>query len=202
MNLQINSDESKDQPKLEQPPGEPPKLEREPVTHYPTKFKAELKGYPEESYGLPRLLAEATHLSPPPLRGKKKKRENRKLKPPRNGLNIKRCIESFLVILCFCSPWTVVLPSRTVDPNTFLRKSVAHWLAVEVPSSLQTRILPMAEAYLKKVYYDPKHPAAFGGVEAVYRAAVRDGINVTNKQVTVWREQPTYTLHKPIRIHF
>ena len=60
----------------------------------------------------------------------------------------------------------------------------------------------MAEAYLKKVYYDPQHTAAFGGVEAVYRAAAGYGIDLTKKQVETWlREQPTYTLHKPVRKH-
>ena len=61
----------------------------------------------------------------------------------------------------------------------------------------------MAEKYLKTVYYDPHHPAAFGGVDAVYRAARREGVHLTKNQVKAWlRRQPTYTLHKPSRKHF
>lgn len=64
-------------------------------------------------------------------------------------------------------------------------------------------MLPTAESYLKRVYYDPEHPAAFGGLEAVFRAAVKDGVDVKKKEINQWlREQPTYTLHKPIRRHF
>ena len=53
------------------------------------------------------------------------------------------------------------------------------------------------------MYYDPQHPAAFGGVEAVYRAVKKDGVNINRKQIEKWlSKQPVYTLHKPIRKHF
>lgn len=59
------------------------------------------------------------------------------------------------------------------------------------------------EEYLKKVFYDTSHPSGFGGVDAVYRAARKDGVNISRKQITKWlRQQPTYTLHKPIRRRF
>ena len=59
------------------------------------------------------------------------------------------------------------------------------------------------EAYLKKVYYDPKHPAAFGEVEAVYRATQKDRVGINRQQIKEWlSKQPTYTLHKPIRKRF
>lgn len=61
----------------------------------------------------------------------------------------------------------------------------------------------MAETYLKRTYYDPNHPAGFGGVDAVYRAARRDGVKVGRKEILEWlRQQPTYTLHKPVRRRF
>ena len=61
----------------------------------------------------------------------------------------------------------------------------------------------MAETYLKKVYYDPDHPAGFGGVDAVYRASVKDGMNLSRRRIKEWlSQQPTYTLHRPIRRHF
>ena len=48
------------------------------------------------------------------------------------------------------------------------------------------------EAYLKRAYYDPQHPAGFGGVGAVYHAARQDGVNVNQKQIQTWlSEQPT-----------
>ena len=59
------------------------------------------------------------------------------------------------------------------------------------------------ETYLKRVYYAPQNPAGFGGVEAVYRAARRDGVDIDRKQIRHWlSQQPTYTLHKPIRRQF
>ena len=57
---------------------------------------------------------------------------------------------------------------------------------------------------MKKVYYNPLHPASFGGVERL-RKGVEDE---TGKKVSVQdvedflSEQDTYTLHKPTRVHF
>ena len=59
------------------------------------------------------------------------------------------------------------------------------------------------ETFLKRVYYDPQNPAGFGGVDAVYRAAQKDNVDIDRKQIKTWlSEQPTYTLHKPVRRHF
>lgn len=59
------------------------------------------------------------------------------------------------------------------------------------------------EEILRKVYYDPENPASFGGVDAVYKEARKQDKNVTKDQIRNWlREQPAYTLHKPIRRHF
>ncbi|XP_035692689.1 uncharacterized protein LOC118427158 [Branchiostoma floridae] len=55
---------------------------------------------------------------------------------------------------------------------------------------------------LHRVYYDPRHPAGYGGVGRLHRA-VRDKYGVTRKQVEAWlRSQDTHTLHKPIRRRF
>ncbi len=59
------------------------------------------------------------------------------------------------------------------------------------------------EEYLKKVYYETNHPSGFGGVDAVYRAVQKDGVDISREQIVRWlRQQPTYTLHKPIRRRF
>ena len=59
------------------------------------------------------------------------------------------------------------------------------------------------ERYLKRIYTDPKHPAAYGGVEAVFRAAKGDGKTYTRKQIQQWlNTQDAYTLHKPKRHKF
>lgn len=59
------------------------------------------------------------------------------------------------------------------------------------------------ETYLKKIFYDPKHPAAYGGVEAVYRTAQKDRVDINRQQIKEWlSKQPTYTLHKPLRKTF
>ena len=48
---------------------------------------------------------------------------------------------------------------------------------------------------LKEIYYDPSHPAAFGGAGRLAAAA-----KLPIKQVQEWlRSQPSYTLHKPAR---
>ncbi|KAK6166515.1 hypothetical protein SNE40_023182 [Patella caerulea] len=51
---------------------------------------------------------------------------------------------------------------------------------------------------LARVYYDPKHPAGFGGATRLQKAT-----GVPLKRVRAWlRGQRTYTLHKPIRKRF
>src|SRR5438477_13207336 len=48
---------------------------------------------------------------------------------------------------------------------------------------------------LKTIYYDPEHPAAYGGVAKLSRAA-----GVSAKVTTEWlKGQQAYTFHKPAR---
>src|SRR5277367_3039177 len=48
---------------------------------------------------------------------------------------------------------------------------------------------------LKRIYYDPNHPAGFGGVNALARAS-----GITLKDVEKWlKSESTYSLHKPAR---
>jgi len=48
---------------------------------------------------------------------------------------------------------------------------------------------------LEAIYYDPNHPAAYGGIGKLSKAA-----SLPVKVVTDWlKSQPTYTLHKPAR---
>ena len=54
------------------------------------------------------------------------------------------------------------------------------------------------EDRLKNIYYNPRHPAAFGSVNNLVKAS---GLSKT--VVEAWlRSQPTYTLHKPKRHRF
>jgi len=56
---------------------------------------------------------------------------------------------------------------------------------------------------LEQVYYDPSHPASFGGVDSVYRAAKEKGLKITRSEVQQWlQKQDTYTLHKPVKWRF
>ena len=59
----------------------------------------------------------------------------------------------------------------------------------------------MMEKYLHDLYYSPKSPAAFGGVEAVYRAVKDNGkYQISRNKVRTWlKQQDVYTLHKPVR---
>ena len=54
------------------------------------------------------------------------------------------------------------------------------------------------------MYYDPRHPAGFGGLETLFRAVKEDGKHrISRKQLKKWlSEQDTYTLHKPVRVNF
>ena len=59
------------------------------------------------------------------------------------------------------------------------------------------------EKYINKIYYDPKHPASFSGVEKLYRAAQKDGRNISRTQIKQWlKSQETYTLHRRARRKF
>jgi hypothetical protein len=53
---------------------------------------------------------------------------------------------------------------------------------------------------LRSLYYNPRVPGSFGGVDALYRSA---GKGKSKSDIRQWFEsQPTYTLHKPARIKF
>ena len=56
---------------------------------------------------------------------------------------------------------------------------------------------------LANIYYDPHHPAGYGGVQKLYRAAKTQLKKLRLPEVQRWlQEQSTYTLHKPIRRKF
>lgn len=59
-------------------------------------------------------------------------------------------------------------------------------------------------AYLKQIYYDPKHPSSFGSVKKLYNAVnEKKGLKVNLKQVKKWLQtQDAYTVHKPVRKKF
>ena len=59
------------------------------------------------------------------------------------------------------------------------------------------------ETLLKSIYYDPRHPASFGGAIALYRAAKAANPYVSLSDIKDWlSSQLTYTLHKPVRRKF
>ena len=59
------------------------------------------------------------------------------------------------------------------------------------------------DSLLHQIYYDPHHPAGFGGVERLTTAARTQLKSITPSQVRSWlKGQKTYTLHKPIRRAF
>jgi transposase InsO family protein len=56
---------------------------------------------------------------------------------------------------------------------------------------------------LESLYYNPRTPGSFGGVDALYRSARGRGQMKTKDDIREWFEsQPAYTLHKPSRIKF
>ena len=58
------------------------------------------------------------------------------------------------------------------------------------------------QKYLESIYFDPSNPAAFSGLEKVWRVIKRDA-KVTKKQLKEWlRAQDSYTSYFPIRRKF
>ena len=59
------------------------------------------------------------------------------------------------------------------------------------------------EKVLKKIYYTPKEPASFGGIQGLKYASRTRGKPIKTQRVVNWlATQDTYTLHKPVQHHF
>ena len=56
--------------------------------------------------------------------------------------------------------------------------------------------------YLKSIYFNPKNPASFSGLEKVWKLIKSEGV-VTKKQLKAWLlEQDTYTAYYPVKRKF
>ena len=56
---------------------------------------------------------------------------------------------------------------------------------------------------LHEIYYNPSHPASFGGVNNLYKYAKLEDPNIKLNNVLNWlKQQNVYTLHRPARKHF
>jgi transposase InsO family protein len=56
-------------------------------------------------------------------------------------------------------------------------------------------------AILRKIYYDPRHPAGYGSVKDLHQAV--QGRGIRKFQIVRWlKKQKAYTLHKPMRKRF
>lgn len=59
------------------------------------------------------------------------------------------------------------------------------------------------DGYLKTIYFDPNHPAAYGGVDKLYRFVKSDGQPVSKGQIKKWlSKQNVYVKHKPLKRKF
>lgn len=58
--------------------------------------------------------------------------------------------------------------------------------------------------YLEKIYYDPKHPGSFSGVDKLYKAVRKEGKYVLGKaKIRKWLEtQETFGLHRQVNRKF
>ena len=58
--------------------------------------------------------------------------------------------------------------------------------------------------YLKSIYYDPKHPASYAGMEKLYRAVRKDGKFVLSRnKIRKWLvKQEDYAVHKEEKTKF
>ena len=59
------------------------------------------------------------------------------------------------------------------------------------------------EALLKSIYFNPKRPGSYGGVQRLWREARQTRPKLKKSDVEKWlAKQDTYTLHKPVRYKF
>ena len=60
------------------------------------------------------------------------------------------------------------------------------------------------DQYLAGVYFNPKRPGSYGGVERLYRDVKAEGIyDISRERIKEWlMQQDAYSLHKPIRRKF
>lgn len=60
-----------------------------------------------------------------------------------------------------------------------------------------------SHSYLKRIFTDLKHPAAFSSPYKLYKAAKKDGKDITLREVEEWLEsQKSYTLYRDIKTKF
>ena len=61
----------------------------------------------------------------------------------------------------------------------------------------------MVEQTLRKIYFDPAHPATFGSAVQLHRSAKKRIRNLTLENVTNFLERQTvYTMHRPVKRNF
>ena len=60
------------------------------------------------------------------------------------------------------------------------------------------------EDYLRKIYYNPSHPASFEGEKALYNAAKKEGrYRISHSQIRKFlRNQDSYSLNKAVKRNF
>ena len=60
------------------------------------------------------------------------------------------------------------------------------------------------EDYLRRIYYDPSHPASYEGEKALYKAVRREKkFNISHKQIRNWlQNQDAYSLNKSVKRNF
>ena len=78
-----------------------------------------------------------------------------------------------------------------------------NFLSVHMISNFFISRVNMDE-YLSSVYYDPKRPGGFGGVDRLYDDVKKEGkFAISRKTIKEWlMKQDAYTLHKPMPRHF
>ena len=96
-------------------------------------------------------------------------------------------------------PTTTTSRRRTThkSPHRAAHKQTPHKQTRHRPSHKKTAL----DKTLRRLYYDPDSPAAYSGVNSLWRAVRDQGIS--KAQVTAWLSgESTYTLHRPARRHF
>ena len=60
------------------------------------------------------------------------------------------------------------------------------------------------EKYLKSIYFDPSHPASFGGPDRLYKIVKKEGkYMISHSQINKWiQKQESYSCNKGVKRNF
>ena len=87
--------------------------------------------------------------------------------------------------------------------SSLSKKEGAAKLSPSPSSSEEEKIRSANDSLIGEIYFDPKHPAGFGGPQKLYNAVKKEHPAITYSHVHSWlSKQPVYTLHREVITRF